>query len=78
MGSSTAGFDFIGMRQRHGSVEIVYDDGVARRMVWRVTGSAKANDIDEAISHASRALRVLPALYAELRRRQIEIEAVVG
>ena len=30
------GADFLGWRKRAGATEIVYDDGVTRRMIWRV------------------------------------------
>ena len=71
------GADFLGFRKRAGTTEIVYDDGVARRMVWRV-----ANDqpTDERLSDALRAavgsLRVVPSLYDELKKRAIAIERV--
>ena len=71
------GFDFIGMRKREDALEIVYDDGVSRRMVWRVRGKTLESQLEEALARASRQLKVLPALYAELRRRSIAIEAVL-
>lgn len=75
--SPSGGFDFLGLRKgRRGGVEIVYDDGVARRMVWRVIGAANESQIGEALSRAARELRVLPALYAELKKRSIAIESV--
>jgi hypothetical protein len=70
---------FLGLRKnRTGATEIVYDDGVARRLVWRVT-EARADDsrLSEALSRAVGHARVLPALYAELKKRAIMIEAVV-
>jgi len=76
--SPSGGFDFLGLRKgRRGGVEIVYDDGVARRMVWRVQGRANESQIGEALARASREIRVLPALYAELRKRSIAIESVL-
>lgn len=67
------------MRQgRRGDVEIVYDDGVARRMVWRVQGRVSENLLGEALSRAARQVKVVPALYAELRKRAIVVEAVLG
>lgn len=64
---------------RSGATEIVYDDGVTRRMVWRVTG-AKPNDecISEAMRVAVCSLRVVPALHDELKKRAIAIERVAG
>ena len=49
--SPSGGFDFLGLRKgRRGGVEIVYDDGVARRMVWRVQGRASESQIGEALA----------------------------
>ena len=74
--TSGGGFDFLVMRRRQGAVEIVYDDGVARRMVWRVCAPANEGHISEALTRAAREVRVLPALFAELRKRAIAIEMV--
>jgi hypothetical protein len=73
------GADFLGFRKRAGTTEIVYDDGVARRMVWRV---ATVQPNDERLSDALRAavgsLRVVPSLYDELKKRAISIERICG
>lgn len=61
-----------------GAVEIVYDDGVRRRHVWRVRPGAAEAPLRDALRDAVRQTRVLPALYAELRKRSIAIEAVAG
>jgi hypothetical protein len=75
--STSGGFDFLGLRDaRGGGVEIVYDDGVARRMVWRVQGAASPGALGDALQAAVASVRVLPALYAELRRRGVAIEAI--
>jgi hypothetical protein len=78
--SPLGGADFIGLREsRKGETEIVYDDGVARRMVWRVTcPRPDLSALGEAMSRALTQTRVVPALHAELRRRAIQIEMVVG
>ncbi len=76
--ASAGGFDFVGMRHRQGNVEIVYDDGVARRLVWRVSGKINESQLGDALARAARQVRVLPALYAELRKRAITIEAIRG
>jgi hypothetical protein len=69
--------DFLGLRTtRSGGLEIVYDDGVARRMVWRVAGRADARVTSEALKAALDANRVVPALNAELKKRGVAIEAV--
>jgi len=78
--SATGASDFLGLRRgSRGQTEIVYDDGVARRMVWRVT-EPQADDsfLREALSRAVNQTRVVPALYAELKRRAIAIEIVAG
>lgn len=76
--SPRGGVDFLGLRQgRGGGTEIVYDDGVARRMVWRVQGVASPDALGDALSVAVCAVRVLPTLYAELKRRGVAIETIV-
>ena len=75
----TGGLDFLGIRKgRRGGVEIVYDDGVRRRQVWRVVGEFREKDLSRALARAARQVRVLPALYNELRQRSIAVEAVVA
>jgi hypothetical protein len=70
---------FLGLRKnRTGNTEIVYDDGVARRMVWRVTEAiTDEGRLSEALSRAVNQTRVIPALYAELKKRAIMVEAVI-
>ncbi|EEW25550.1 hypothetical protein [Rhodobacter ferrooxidans] len=74
------GADFLAMRKnRLGATEIVYDDGVSRRIVWRVEAPAANEDrISDALRVAVGALRVVPALYNELKKRAIAIERVAG
>ncbi|PKP72785.1 MAG: hypothetical protein CVT84_16955 [Alphaproteobacteria bacterium HGW-Alphaproteobacteria-6] len=77
--SSCGGFDFLGYRTgADGAVEIVYDDGARRRMVWRVRSSPGEGVLSDALRYAVDQARVLPALYSELKRRSIAIEAVAG
>lgn len=58
-------------------MEIVYDDGGARRMVWRVKSPEPSEArIGEALRAAVDEARVLPALFSELKKRSIAIEAV--
>jgi hypothetical protein len=73
------GADFLGLRtDRSGATEIVYDDGVKRRLVWRVSGRAPSTIVlADALRAAVGALRVVPTLYDELKKRSIAIEAVV-
>ena len=72
------GAQFLGFRKtRQGRTEVVYDDGVSRRMVWRVAEGALDEDgLADALSEAVGALRVVPALMTELRRRAIPVERV--
>ncbi len=72
------GADFLGMRKaRSGATEIVYDDGVARRMVWRVTAAKPdENHISEAMRVAVGSGRVVSTLYDELTKRAIMIERI--
>lgn len=72
------GAHFLGWRRaRNGQAEVVYDDGVSRRMVWRLDGTVDGAVLDDALSEAVGALRVVPALMSELKKRAIAIEAVV-
>lgn len=69
--------DFLGLRRaRTGGLEIVYDDGVARRFVWRVASNTDTRPLSEALKAALDANRVVPALYQELKKRAIAIESV--
>ena len=69
--------DFLGFRKgRHGGTEIVYDDGVSRRMIWRVSDRVNEAHLCEALSSAVSALRVVPALMDETRKRAIALERV--
>ncbi|ESW61446.1 MAG: hypothetical protein Q27BPR15_06535 [Rhodobacter sp. CACIA14H1] len=73
------GADFLGIRKaRDGVTEIVYDDGVARRMVWRVEGKPQDGKLTDALRVAVGSLRVVPTLYDELKKRAISIERVAG
>lgn len=71
------GADFLGFRKsRSGSTEIVYDDGLKQRLIWRVAGGSGDEVISDALQAAMAAQRVLPTLYEELKKRAIEIERV--
>lgn len=73
------GADFLGIRKsRSGRTEIVYDDGVTRRMVWRVEGQATEGKLSDALRVAVGSLRVIPTLYDELKKRAIQIERIPG
>jgi hypothetical protein len=74
------GADFLGWRKtRKGATEIVYDDGVARRMVWRVaTSDPSEARISDALRVAVGSIRVVPTLYDELKKRAIAIERIPG
>ncbi len=70
------GADFLGWRvSRAGTTEIVYEDGAAHRMVWRVCSAAGCEEsLTEALQQAVRAGRVVPALIEELKKRSIAVE----
>ncbi len=74
------GADFLGFRRtRSGVTEVVYDDGVSRRFVWRVAdGFADEARLADALSQAVGALRVVPALLTELKKRAIPVERIGG
>lgn len=72
------GADFLGFRRtRAGDTEVVYDDGVSRRMVWRVSGARVDEDrLADALSSAVVALRIVPALMTELKKRAIAVDRI--
>jgi hypothetical protein len=73
------GADFLGWRKRAGETEIVYDDGVTRRMIWRVAGDTPSEArISDALRVAVGAHRIIPTLYDELKKRAIAIEKIAG
>ena len=59
-----------------GKIEIVYDDGVKRRMVWRVQSESSVGRVGDALRSAVDKPRVLQALYCELKKRSIAIDVV--
>lgn len=73
------GADFLGLRvTRTGTTEIVYEDGAAHRMVWRVLAAAGREDaLSEALTLAVRAERVVPTMMNELKKRAIAVESRV-
>jgi hypothetical protein len=74
------GADFLALRKnRQGTTEIVYDDGVARRIIWRVDAEGLNEDrLSDALRIAVGALRVVPTLYDELKKRAIGVERLTG
>ena len=76
--SALGGADFLGLRTTPRGMEIVYDDGVARRLVWRVASSSAEELIGDALRVAVEQVRVLPALYTELKKRAIAVDAVLN
>ncbi|MFT4149515.1 MAG: hypothetical protein QM656_04895 [Paracoccaceae bacterium] len=72
------GADFLGWRRRGAATEIVYDDGVTRRMVWRVAVPTTDARLSDALRSAVGARRILPALYDEMKKRAISIERITG
>jgi hypothetical protein len=72
------GAQFLGFRKaRNGSTEVVFDDGVSRRMIWRVLNQqVNEAQLSDALRHAVSALRVVPALIAEVGKRAISLERI--
>jgi hypothetical protein len=74
------GGDFLGWRKhRSGAVEIVYEDILAHRKVFRLAGGPGRDDaVVEALSVAVGRPQVLSSLFDELKKRAITFECVVG
>lgn len=72
------GANFLGYRKtRAGTTEVVFDDGVRRRLVWRVTTDRVDEDaLSEALSRAVGARLIVPALISELDKRAMTVERV--
>jgi len=75
---AVSGLDFLGLRKtRRGRFEIVYDDGAARRMVWRVAADGvNESALTDALRVAVDGPYIIPRLYYELKKRALEIERV--
>ena len=73
------GTDFLGWRiSRAGQHEIVYEDGAAHRMVWRVASvMADEADLVAALQMAVKSARVVPSLQEELKKRAIAVESII-
>lgn len=71
---------FLGLRRsRCGETEIVYDDGISQRKIWRVAGLDLHEDrLTDALLVAVSARRVLPTLFDELTKRSIAIDPVLA
>ena len=55
------------------------NDGVTRRMIWRVAGETPSEArISDALRVAVGAHRIIPTLYDELKKRAIAIEKIAG
>ncbi len=72
------GAHFLGFRKaRGGGIEVVFDDGVSRRMIWRVAGQhVNEAHLSDALRLAVTALRVVPAMITEVSKRAIALERV--
>lgn len=72
-----SGAEFLGWRKdRVGRTEIVFDDCIRTRMIWRADFQGNADQrLDEALSQAVTAgrERMIPTLFEELRKRAILI-----
>ncbi len=73
------GADFLGWRvSRTGNTEIVYESGLAQRIVWRVSsGPSDEESLSEALQVAVRSHRVVPTLIDELKKRAIDVERML-
>lgn len=78
--SPDGGADYLILRSDgQGHAEIVYDDGVARHIVWRVLQDGVSDArLRQILRGAVRHLRVVPALLEELRRRAIPVIRIAG
>ena len=72
--------DFLGLRTGpRGNLQIVYDDGAERRIVWRVAAqhSSKTRaDLVQVLRTAVDARYVVPSLFHELKKHALEIERI--
>ncbi len=71
------GSSSLGYRTKDHGIEIFFDDGVTRRMAWRVaTPGVSEQRLGDALRAAIFHNRVVPALYSELRKRSIAVEPI--
>lgn len=69
--------DFLGLRRsRLGGTEIVYDNGLTQRLVWKVAANCGEDILSDALQAAVAAPKVIPSLYEELKKRSIGFEAI--
>jgi len=69
---------FLGLRQNaRGNLEIVYDQGQDHQ-VFRVAGQIQQLDVIDAMCRALTERRIVPALMAELSRKQIKVTQVAA
>ncbi|NPD13695.1 hypothetical protein HOY34_00580 [Xinfangfangia sp. D13-10-4-6] len=74
------GADFLGWRRRGDALEVVYDDGAARHMIWRVEeeDGFEEGHLSDALEVAVGQPKVVSALYVELHKRAIAVEMIRG
>ncbi len=80
------GAEFLGLRlSRRGEVEVVYDNGLQNRHVWRVMSQgaaacdltyAQEARLSDALRIAAAHPRVLTSLHAEMKKRAITLETL--
>jgi hypothetical protein len=70
------GADFLGWRvSRAGNTEIVYEDGAAHRIIFRVcSGGEDEAGLAAALQTAVKSSRVVATLMDELKKRAISVE----
>ncbi|WP_151717439.1 hypothetical protein [Gemmobacter serpentinus] len=61
-----------------GKPQIIYDDGVGRRIVWQVLTPVAESRIVEALRIAATRLKIVPALLEELKKRAILVDRAVA
>lgn len=69
------GGDVLALRHTSsGQPQIIYDDGVGRRIVWRVASPVAEPRLIEALRVAATRLKIVPALLEELKKRAILVD----
>ncbi len=75
-----AGTDFLGWRvNRKGKTEVIYDDGLSRRLVWHAEFVGDAGSrLDDALASvvSSGHDRMIPTLFEELKKRSIALAPI--
>lgn len=77
--TSHGGGDVLALRHdRSGQPQIIYDDGVGRRIVWQVLSPGAESRIIEALRIAATRLKIVPSLLEELKKRAITVHRAMA